>query len=133
MNSDCVLCRVLQMETPIYDTQDYLAKIYSTKNLKHHLKRIMVVSCQHSKITDGLDFRMKELLKEAGLQIFDYTPKFVIMSTKFASVPNHPHYVASDLDPNSDDFEQILSTPWVEVVETNLASVAKVSPKRSLV
>jgi hypothetical protein len=48
---------------------------------------------------------------------FSYTPKFVIMDTTFATINDHWHLVATDLNPKSQDFDQILSTKWIKVID----------------
>ena len=39
------------------------------------------------------------------------------MHKTFGTILDHWHKVAMDLDPASEDFEQILGTPWLKVVE----------------
>ena len=64
---------------------------------------------------------MYALLKliEIGKKVFDYTPKFVIMEGTYATIKGHWHLVATDLNPEADDFNQILKTPWLEVINTS--------------
>jgi predicted enzyme involved in methoxymalonyl-ACP biosynthesis len=57
------------------------------------------------------------MLSEIGREVFKYTPKFVIVDSTFASINNNWHPVASDLDPKSEDFDQILSTKWIKVAD----------------
>jgi len=57
------------------------------------------------------------ILIKIGKELFSYTPKFVIMDSTFATINDHWHLVASDLDPKSEDFDQILATRWIRVVD----------------
>jgi hypothetical protein len=43
--------------------------------------------------------------------------EFVIMTPMFGNVPEHAHFIASDLSRDAEDFDQILGTPWIMVVE----------------
>lgn len=71
--------------------------------------------------------RALDLLSEVGMKVFSYTPKFVIMDSTFATINDHWHLVATDLDPNSQDFDQILSTKWVSVVDNTLGKKIRIS------
>jgi hypothetical protein len=57
------------------------------------------------------------VLSKMGRKVFSYSPKFVIMDTTFATINDHWHLVATDLDPKSKDFDQILATRWIKVVD----------------
>jgi len=39
------------------------------------------------------------------------------MATDYASVPDHPHFVASDLELGSEDHAKVLGTRWLKVVD----------------
>jgi len=41
----------------------------------------------------------------------------VIMDTTFATINDHWHLVATDLDSTSQDFDMILATRWIKVVD----------------
>ena len=113
---DCPLCVAVDKEETIYS--DDKVKILETKNLKGHKRRIMVIWTKHNDITlKRIDFDyMADKLEEIGKQAFSYTYKFVIMSSKFATIRDHWHLVASDLEPNSEDFYQMLGTPWIRAI-----------------
>jgi hypothetical protein len=116
----CPLCRALATEPAIYE--DPQVKVLRTKNLKGHKERVMVVSKAHSVPRSeraALDRRMVKVLHRLGPKLFAYTYKFAVLSPKFASVPAHPHFVASDLEPG-EDLHQLLGTPWMEVVDVRL-------------
>lgn len=92
--------------------------VIRTKDLKGHRERIMIVHKQHRHGVNWQEFEAAiEFLIEVGRKAFSYTPKFVIMDSTFATIKEHWHLVASDLDPNSEDFHQILATKWIKVVD----------------
>lgn len=62
-----------------------------------------------------------DVLTQIGRQAFSYTPKFIIMDTTFATINDHWHLVATDLDSKSQDFNQILSTRWIKVIDNTAA------------
>ena len=61
--------------------------------------------------------RALNILTQIGREVFKYTPKFVILDTTFATINDHWHMVASDLDPESEDFDLMLATRWIKVVD----------------
>jgi len=61
-----------------------------------------------------------DILSKIGRKLFSYTPKFVIMDSTFATINDHWHLVATDLDPKSEDFDQILATKWIKVVDNTI-------------
>ena len=107
------MCRAVREESSLYE--DNAVKILRTKKMKGHRERIMVVSKDHD-YTGWIETYMLKILEDEGRKAFDYTYKFVIMATDYASVPDHPHFIATDLEP-SDDHLQILGTRWVKVVD----------------
>jgi len=64
--------------------------------------------------------RALDILSKIGKKVFSYTPKFVIMDTTFATINDHWHLVTTDLDRKSEDFDQILATKWIKVVDNML-------------
>jgi hypothetical protein len=112
----CPLCNLnLKKEKIYYEDGSFI--VLRTKNLKGHKERIMIVYRQHEHTLPykALE-RALDLLTDIGTQIFSYTPKFVVMDTTFATINDHWHLVGSDLDPKSEDFDQILATKWVKVI-----------------
>lgn len=113
----CSLCNLdLVRERLHHNSRGIL--IVDTNAKKGHRDRIMVLTEKH-----GVQ-HPKELLNEAiqqliavGSKIFD--SEFVLLSDKFSTVRYHWHIVASDLDPNADDFQQIMETPFVLVTKIN--------------
>ena len=119
-DNECPLCNFSNSGEKIYYQDDKIV-IVETKNRKGHQCRIMVVSKDHvSNVSDSLwNYALYKLI-ETGKKVFDYSPKFVIMEATFANIKTHWHLVATDLDPNADDFSQILKTPWIDVIGTDL-------------
>ena len=111
-----MLCRVFVGETPIMSYGK--VKIFRTKDLKGHKRRIMAVWWHHGEQTNLITDVLRRCLSEAGVGIFSYTPKFLILDTTFATVKDHSHLIASDLEVPSEDHEQILKTRWLEIMDT---------------
>lgn len=121
----CPLCKnvtsifVHSQKETVLDESAYTI-IVRTKTLKGHKERIMVVAKAHKA---EVPYWLRELalarLEEVGKRVFNYTPKFVIMDGTFASIKDHWHLVATDLDPKAEDFEQILKTKWLKVIDTD--------------
>jgi hypothetical protein len=61
-----------------------------------------------------------DILSKIGKKVFSYAPKFVIMDSTFATINDHWHLVATDLNPKSEDFNQILATKWVSVIDNTM-------------
>lgn len=123
MSKKCPLCKITSLFRPKSEKvfyEDSYVIIVRTKKLKGHKERIMIVTKGHRKHPPKWlhDYCMGKLT-ERGKKIFHYTPKFVIMDGTFASIKNHFHLVCTDLDPKSDDFEQILRTHWLKVVDVS--------------
>ena len=116
----CPLCGLnLEKEKIYYDDRSFL--VLRTKNLKGHKERIMIVYKQHEHTIPYKAFeRALDLLSDIGKKVFSYTPKFVIMDTTFATINDHWHLVGTDLDPKSQDFDQILATRWIKVVDNTV-------------
>lgn len=117
----CPLCKLdLKKEKIFYDDRSFL--ILRTKDLKGHKERIMIVYKRHEHtISYKAIERALDLLSDMGRKVFSYTPKFVIMDATFATINDHWHLVGTDLDPMSKDFDQILSTRWIKVVDNATA------------
>ena len=86
--------------------------------MKGHKERIMIIHKQHRHTIPYKEYeRALDLLSKIGREVFKYTPKFVIMDSTFATINDHWHLVVTDLDPKSSDFDQILATKWIKVVD----------------
>lgn len=114
---NCPLCNINLSEEKIF-YEDSLFLVVRTKNLKGHRERIMIILKEHN---PRVNYKVMEaaldILAEIGKKVFSYTPKWVIMDSTFATIKQHWHLVASDLNPKSDDFEQMLITKWVKIID----------------
>jgi hypothetical protein len=122
---NCPLCELNLKEEKVYFEDDSFI-VLRTKKLKGHKERIMIIYKRHEHelpykaVKHALD-----KLTKIGRQLFSYTPKFVIMDSTFATINDHWHLVASDLDPKSEDFDQILATRWIRIVDNTVESEAE--------
>lgn len=109
--ASCPLCNInLAKERIHYNDEEIL--IADTKEKKGHRKRVMVITKKH-----GIQ-HPKQLLNKAVQQLITegkelFNSDFILLSDKFSSIRYHWHIVASDLDPNSDDYQQIMETPYI--------------------
>ncbi|MEM2104100.1 MAG: hypothetical protein QW717_04340 [Candidatus Bathyarchaeia archaeon] len=115
--ANCPLCSLdMQKEKIFY--QDDLFIVLRTAKLKGHRERIMIVYKQHQNTISYEEYeRALKIVSDIGREVFKYAPKFVILDGTFASIKDHWHLVASDLDPKSEDFDQILATRWIKVLD----------------
>lgn len=113
----CPLCELdLTSEKIYYEDRSFI--VLKTKDLKGHRERIMIVYKKHQHTIPYKAFeRALDILSEIGKKVFSYTPKFVIMDLTFATINDHWHLVVTDLDPRSEDFDQILATRWIRVAD----------------
>ncbi|MGB9960408.1 MAG: hypothetical protein ACPLKQ_07840 [Candidatus Bathyarchaeales archaeon] len=117
MDANCPLCSLNLKEEKVFYEDDFFI-VLRTKKLKGHRERIMIVYKRHQCTISEQEYaRALKILSEIGREVFKYTPKFVVLDSTFASINNHWHLVASDLDPKSEDFDQILATKWIKVVD----------------
>ena len=123
----CPFCNLnLEKEIVYYEDNSFI--ILRTDELKGHKERIMIVAKRHEhKVPHRVFEHALNKLEKIGRRVFSYTPKFVIMDTTFATINDHWHLVATDLDPNSQDFDQILSTKWVCVVDNTVGKEIRIS------
>jgi len=113
----CPLCDIDLNEEKVYwDVPAFV--ILKTKDLKGHKERIMIVykAHRHEIPYEAYEAALDALIK-IGKKVFNYTSKFVIMDSTFATINEHWHLVATDLDPKSEDFDQILRTKWIKVID----------------
>jgi hypothetical protein len=92
--------------------------IANPKDKQSHKARIMVLSNRHVEtVPEQFYTYALGALVEVGKSIFRYTSKFVVFDSTYGSNQDHWHLVASDLDSTADDFERMLATPWIQVVD----------------
>lgn len=113
----CPLCNLHpEKEKKYYEDKSFI--VLKTKTSKGHKERIMIVYRPHEHVIPQKTYEHAlDILEKIGRQIFSYTPKFVIMDTTFATINDHWHLVATDLDPKSEDFNQILTTKWIRIID----------------
>jgi len=117
---NCPLCELNLKEEKVYFEDDSFL-VLRTKRLKGHKERVMIVYKRHEhELPCRAVERALEVLTKMGRKLFSYTPKFVIMDSTFASINDHWHLVATDLDPKSEDFDQILATRWIKVIDNTV-------------
>ena len=122
----CPLCQLdLKKEKIYYEDKSFI--VLRTKTLKGHKERVMIVYRQHEHTIPYKAYEHAlDVLTDIGRKVFAHTPKFVIMDTTFATISDHWHLVASYLDRKSEDFDQILSTRWIKVVDNTVADGSEV-------
>ena len=115
----CPLCGLdLSKEKVFYDSTPFM--VIRTKDLKGHRERIVIVLTEHRHEIPFKTYEIAlDILTEIGKRVFKYVPKFVIMDSTFATINEHWHLVATDLDPKTEDFDQILATKWIKVIDSN--------------
>jgi len=123
--SKCPLCKLNLQEEKLYFEDDFFL-VLRTKKLKGHKERIMIMYKRHEhELPCKVVERALGILIKIGKELFSYTPKFVIMDSTFATINDHWHLVASDLDPKSEDFDQILATRWIRIVDNTVENEAE--------
>jgi len=117
---NCPFCELdLKREKIYYEDRSFI--VLRTKDLKGHRERIMIVYKKHEHTIPYKAFeRALDILSEIGRKVFSYTPKFVVMDSTFATINDHWHLVVTDLDPRSEDFDQILATRWIKVTDNTM-------------
>jgi len=117
MGNNCPLCNLELREEEIF-YEDPMFIVLRTRDLKGHRERIMIVAKEHIHSVDYVTYGVAlQTAEEVGKIVFAYAPKFVIMDSTFATIKEHWHLVMTDLNPKSKDFDQILLTRWVKVVD----------------
>jgi hypothetical protein len=122
----CPLCNLdLEKEKKYYEDRSFV--VLRTKTGKGHRERIMIVFRRHEHTVPQRAFEHAlDVLTKIGREVFSYTPKFVIMDTTFATISDHWHLVATDLDPKSEDFNQILGTRWIKVIDNTVMDQSEI-------
>jgi hypothetical protein len=123
---NCALCALhLEKENMFYKDGSFI--VLRTKNLKGHRERIMIVYREHEHTISCKEFKHAlDIVSLVGKRVFSYTPKFVVMDSTFATINDHWHLVVTDLDSKSEDFNQILATKWIKVVDNVLENESEV-------
>ena len=122
----CPLCNLdLEKERKFYEDRSFI--VLRTKTEKGHRERIMIISKRHEHTLPQKEYEHAlDILTKIGKEVFNYTPKFVIMDSTFATINDHWHLVATDLNPKSEDFNQILATRWIKVIDNTTVEESEV-------
>jgi len=119
----CALCALPDSQVLLEFDRWKLAR---TKTMKGHRERLMLLHKQHLKIVDeGSVGEAYLLLERIGSKYFSYTDKWAIFDPDFATIPDHWHRVASDLDENTEDYKQILETPRM-IIENHEGKITRI-------
>lgn len=110
----CALCKAVRDEEGVFEND--IVKILRTKKMKGHTERVMIVTKKHD-FTTGHNQYLRRILELEGPRFFQHTYKFVIVAPDFATIPDHPHLIACDLEPGAEDWDQLLGTHWLRVVD----------------
>ena len=110
-NVNCPLCLIPHKEPLLYE--DDLIYLVSTKNLKGHKVRVMACTKRHTTqptfeeqiLADGILFEhMSKLMGKSD---------WYIVSSKFASVPQHWHRIAMDFPLEEEEDPMFINTPKI--------------------
>jgi hypothetical protein len=124
----CPLCKIPQGEI-LAEFQSW--KLARTKTMKGHKERLMLFHKEHLRTLDeGSIGEAYLLLAQIGAKFFSYAEKWAIFEPVYATVPNHWHRVASDLDERAQDHGQILKTPRM-IIDNHDGTIARVYPEKN--
>jgi hypothetical protein len=94
--------------------------------MKGHRERLMLLHKEHLRnLDEGSIGEAYLLLQNVGSKFFSYTTKWAIFEPVYATVPQHWHRVASDLDEKADDWAQILKTPRM-IIENHEGGITRI-------
>jgi len=123
--TSCPLCNISKSEVLVEFPR---WKLVRTKTMKGHKERLMLCHKEHLKTIDEQSIgEAYILLSKIGSKFFSYTDKWAIFEPIYATVPDHWHRVASDLDANAQDYRQILKTPRM-IIDSHEGTVSRVYP-----
>jgi hypothetical protein len=122
----CPLCAIPHEEVLMEFPRWRFAR---TKTMKGHKERVMIYHKDHAKTLDEQSVgEAHMILLTVGQKFFSYTKQWGIFEPVYATVPDHWHRVASDLDPGSEDYEQILKTPRL-IIDTDRMTIDRIKPE----
>ena len=119
----CPLCGICEREPENVLYEDEHFAIIRTANLKGHRERVMLILKRHvSDIPPNISYDFSwvtntPVIRQRLKEIFGYTYKAIIMEGKYGSYPDHWHLCITDLETDSEDHQQILGTPWLEIID----------------
>ncbi len=95
--------------------------------MKGHRERLMLLYREHTKTIDEQSIGEAYLtLHKVGTKFFSHAKQWAIFEPVYATVPEHWHRVASDLDDRADDHGQILKTPRL-VIDNEDGTITRVA------
>ena len=110
----CKLCEAVKKEKPIFAFEEYV--ILSTKNMKGHHKRIMLVSREHKKSLAPIEERhVMDIFTIFCQHHFDEEPTFALVESTYASIPDHWHKIACDWFGTEEEIKQLHYTPHIAI------------------
>jgi hypothetical protein len=96
--------------------------------MKGHKERLMLYHKEHLKTLDEQSIgEAYILLSKIGSKFFSYADKWAIFEPVYATVPDHWHRVASDLDDSAQDYQQILKTPRM-ILDNKRGTIDRANP-----
>src|SRR5438128_12283377 len=97
----CPLCNISQGEV----LEEYPRwRLARTKTMKRHRERLMLYHREHAKTLDEQSIgEAYMLLLTIGRKYFSHADQWAVFEPVYATVPEHWHRVASDLDENTED------------------------------
>src|SRR6267143_4542215 len=103
-------------------------RVARTKTMKGHKERLMLYHKEHVKTLDEQSIgEAYILLSKIGSKFFSYAGKWAIFEPVYATVPDHWHRVASDLDESAQDHQQILKTPRM-IIDNHEGTIVRAYP-----
>src|SRR5713226_3486615 len=121
----CPLCDISQGEVLAEFPRWRLAR---TKTMKGHKERLMLYHKEHLKTLDEQSIgEAYLLLSKIGSKFFSYTDKWAIFEPVYATVPDHWHRVASDLEESAQDYGQIFKTPRM-IFDNKEGTISRANP-----
>ena len=96
--------------------------------MKGHRERLMLYHVEHLERIDEQSVGEAYLLMSMiGSQYFAYADKWAIFEPLYATVPGHWHRILSDLDKNTNDYQQILKTPRT-IIQQKTGTITRETP-----
>jgi len=124
-SNSCPLCNIPDQEVLAEFPRWRPAR---TKTMKRHRERLMLYHKEHVKTLDEQSIgEAYMLLLTIGRKYFSHADQWAVFEPVYATVPEHWHRVASDLDENAEDYEQILKTPRM-IIGNHEGTISRVFP-----
>jgi len=114
----CPLCSALAREQEYFLLETPRFVILPTKSKKGHHKRIMIISKDHNLKNGPIGRVGIELFTKFCIEYFDEEPTFALCEPKYATIPDHWHFIACDWF-GEEDIKQLHYTPH-RAIETKV-------------